>query len=133
MVTPRIDRIDHLVLTVANIEASVAFYIQVLGFTPVTLGDGRTALRFGDQKINLHAAERPLRPHALRPTPGSSDLCVISAAPLREVAVHLRTCGIAIVEGPVSRTGAVGAIESVYIRDPDGNLIEIAVYPNVPG
>ncbi|WP_034853055.1 VOC family protein [Inquilinus limosus] len=128
----RIDHLDHLVLTVASIEATCDFYTSALGMTVETFGAStpegshRKALRFGDQKINLHQAGREFEPKALRPTPGSADLCFIAATPLEEVMAHLQRLGIAIEEGPVPRTGATGPIRSVYLRDPDQNLIEIS-------
>ncbi len=122
----RIDRIDHLVLTVASIEAACAFYAGVLGMEVVRFGEGRTALRFGGQKINLHEAGAELSPHAARPTPGSADFCLIAAGPLDRVIAHLEARGVPIEEGPVARTGARGPIRSIYLRDPDGNLVEIA-------
>jgi catechol 2,3-dioxygenase-like lactoylglutathione lyase family enzyme len=121
-----IDGLDHLVLTVADVEASVAFYERALGMTPVTFAGGRRALAFGAQKINLHPHGREFEPKAARPTPGSADLCFLTSRPLAEVQGHLATCGIEIIEGPVRRTGATGPILSVYFRDPDGNLIEVA-------
>jgi len=124
----RVNRLDHLVLTVADVEVTVGFYTRVLGMEAVTFGVGRRALVFGQQKINLHPADSPLKPHAALPTCGSGDLCFITSTPLADVVVHLAREGIAIEEGPVARTGAVGAIQSVYIRDPDGNLIEISNY-----
>jgi catechol 2,3-dioxygenase-like lactoylglutathione lyase family enzyme len=124
----KIERLDHWVLTVRNIDATVAFYERVLGMQPVTFGNGRRALAFGEQKINLHPAQAPLRPHAARPTPGSGDLCLITRAPIDEVIAELESAGVAIEEGPVPRTGAIGPITSVYFRDPDGNLIEISRY-----
>ncbi|WP_441695829.1 VOC family protein [Inquilinus sp. YAF38] len=122
----RIDHLDHLVLTVASIEATCDFYARALGMQVETFGQGRKALRFGDQKINLHQAGREFEPKALRPIPGSADLCFIAATPLEEVMAHLQRLGIAIEEGPVPRTGATGPIRSVYLRDPDANLIEIS-------
>jgi len=124
----KIERLDHWVLTVRDIDATVAFYERVLGMQPVTFGNGRRALAFGEQKINLHPAQAPLRPHATRPTPGSGDLCLITRAPIGEVIAELESAGVAIEEGPVPRTGALGPITSVYFRDPDGNLIEISRY-----
>jgi len=124
----RIDRLDHLVLTVRDVDATCAFYARVLGMDVVTFGQGRRALAFGRQKINLHPAGREFEPKAARPTPGSADLCLIAAAPLDEVIAHLSACGVAIEEGPVARTGATGPIRSVYFRDPDGNLIEVSTY-----
>jgi len=123
-----IDRLDHLVLTVHDLDATLDFYTRVLGMDAITFGGGRKALRFGRQKINLHEVSRTFEPKAARPTPGSADLCLIATAPLAEVREHLRAHGIDVIEGPVARTGAEGRITSVYIRDPDGNLIEIATY-----
>lgn len=123
-----INRLDHLVLTVADIEATCAFYTGVLGMEVVTFGEGRKALSFGAQKINLHQAGKEFEPKAQHPTPGSADLCFISDTPLDAVAVHLEACGVAIEEGIVPRTGATGPIQSIYIRDPDQNLIEISTY-----
>jgi len=128
----RIDHLDHLVLTVASIERTCDFYTRALGMAVETFGEGtpdgnrRKALRFGDQKINLHQAGHEFEPKALRPTPGSADLCFIAATPLEEVIAHLEGLGVAIEEGPVPRTGATGPIRSVYLRDPDRNLIEIS-------
>lgn len=122
----RIDRLDHFVLTVADIEATCAFYEKALGMTVVTFGSGRKALTFGRQKINLHQAGSEFEPKALRPTAGSGDFCLITDTPLAAVIAHLRGCGIAIEDGPVPRTGATGPLTSVYLRDPDANLIEIS-------
>jgi catechol 2,3-dioxygenase-like lactoylglutathione lyase family enzyme len=124
----KIERLDHWVLTVRDIDATVAFYERVLGMQPLTFGHGRRALAFGQQKINLHPAEAPLRPHAAQPTPGSGDLCLITRAPIEEVITELGNAGVAVEEGPVPRTGALGPITSVYFRDPDGNLIEVSHY-----
>ena len=124
----KIDKLDHLVLTVRDIDASIAFYAKVLGMEAVSFGAGRRALAFGQQKINLHPAAAPHRPHAAAPTPGSADLCLITATPVAEVIRHLDAHGVAIEEGPVARTGATGAIMSVYFSDPDGNLIEVSNY-----
>ncbi|WP_313450374.1 VOC family protein [Stutzerimonas kunmingensis] len=121
-----ISHLDHLVLTVADIETTVDFYTRVLGMQAVTFGEGRKALVFGNQKINLHQAGREFEPKAERPTPGSADLCFIDATPLAEVIAHLQAQQVAIVEGPVQRTGATGPIRSVYLRDPDQNLIELS-------
>ncbi|MBN9689448.1 MAG: VOC family protein [Verrucomicrobia bacterium] len=123
-----IDRLDHLVLTVRDVEATCAFYARVLHLEPVTFGGRRRALSFGRQKINLHAAEAPIAPHALHPTPGSADLCFITTTPIVEVVAHLQSLGVSITEGPVRRTGATGPITSVYFRDPDSNLIEVSEY-----
>ena len=123
-----IARLDHLVLTVADIERTCAFYVRVLGMEVVTFGEGRTALRFGQQKINLHAADAIPGLVADTPTPGSGDLCFITEVPLAEVVAHLTTCAVPIVAGPGPRAGAIGTIQSVYIRDPDRNLVEISNY-----
>ena len=126
----KIDRIDHIVLTVRDIEATCKFYADVLGMTPVTFAGGRRAVAFGAQKINLHQAGREFEPKAQRPTTGSADFCLIAAVPLAEVIAHLAACGVAIIEGPVAKTGATGALQSVYFRDPDANLVEVSVYDN---
>ena len=123
-----IDHLDHLVLTTRDIDACVDFYTRVLGMTRETFGAGRIALRFGNQKINLHIHGKEIDPKADVPTPGALDLCLIAAIPLAEVEKRLRAHGIPVVEGPVTRTGAVGPIRSLYVRDPDRNLVEIAVY-----
>ncbi len=121
-----IDRLDHLVLTVRDISAALAFYTSALGMRAVTFSEDRKALTFGTQKINLHQAGHTFEPKAATPTPGSADLCFLTDEPLDRVAEHFRALGIAIVEGPAIRTGATGPILSVYVRDPDGNLIEIS-------
>ena len=123
-----IDRLDHLVLTVASIEATCEFYERVLGMKAVVFGEGRSALAFGRQKINLHLAGSEFVPHAQRPVPGSADICFITLTPLAEAMAHVRAQGVAIIEGPVDRTGATGAMRSFYFRDPDGNLIEVSNY-----
>jgi catechol 2,3-dioxygenase-like lactoylglutathione lyase family enzyme len=117
--------LDHLVLTVADIDRTVAFY-ERLGMRRETFGAGRIALRFGDQKINLHAAGAEFEPHARHPVPGSADLCFLVDDPLAEVERVLAAAGIAVELGPLERTGAVGTIESLYVRDPDGNLVELS-------
>jgi catechol 2,3-dioxygenase-like lactoylglutathione lyase family enzyme len=122
----KIDRLDHLVLTVQDVEATCRFYSTVLGMEVVTFGSGQRALSFGKQKINLHEAGREFKPHAEKPTPGSADLCFISAVPLSEVMNHLRVCAVTIIEGPVERTGAMGKMRSIYFRDPDQNLVEVS-------
>ena len=124
----RIERLDHLVLTVRHIAATCDFYARVLGMEVVTFGEGRKALAFGQQKLNLHEAGREFEPKAERPTPGSADLCLIAQGPLDAVIAHLAACDVAILEGPVRRTGALGPITSVYFRDPDGNLVEVSCY-----
>jgi len=122
----KIDRLDHLVLTVNDIEATCRFYSTVLGMEIVSFGSGRRALAFGHQKLNLHEVGREYLPHAEHSMPGSADLCFISAVPLASVLDHLGACEVSIVDGPVERTGATSKIRSVYIRDPDHNLIEIS-------
>ncbi len=124
-----IDRLDHLVLTVADIDRTCQFYQRVLGFRIETFRGNRKALAFGRQKINLHRIGHEFEPKALNPTAGSGDLCFIAKTPLAKIIDELRSNGIAIEEGPVERTGALGRILSVYIRDPDRNLVEIATYP----
>lgn len=121
-------RLDHLVLTVADIDITCRFYERVMGMEVVTFAGGRKALAFGQQKINLHPHGREFEPKAQAPTPGSADLCFITAMPLAEVIAHLQACGVPVLEGPVARTGAVGPITSVYFRDPDLNLIEVSNY-----
>ncbi|EAB5737615.1 VOC family protein [Salmonella enterica subsp. enterica] len=123
-----IDRIDHLVLTVSDISTTIRFYEEVLGFSAVTFKQNRKALIFGAQKINLHQQEMEFEPKASRPTPGSADLCFITSTPINDVVSEILQAGISIVEGPVERTGATGEIMSIYIRDPDENLIEISQY-----
>jgi len=120
--------LDHLVLTVADIDATCSFYAKVLGMRVVVFGAGRKALVYGTQKINLHQRGHEFEPKAASPTPGSADLCFITRTPLVEVMAHLEACGVAILEGPVPRTGACGPITSVYFRDPDSNLIEVGNY-----
>ncbi|MET0288854.1 MAG: VOC family protein [Pseudoxanthomonas sp.] len=122
----KVQRLDHLVLTVADVDASCAFYARVLGMEVVTFGQGRKALVFGQQKINLHAHGREFEPKARRPTPGSADLCVLIDTPIAQAQAELHALGIAIEDGPVSRTGATGPIVSLYFRDPDDNLIEVS-------
>jgi catechol 2,3-dioxygenase-like lactoylglutathione lyase family enzyme len=121
-----IDSLDHLVLTVADIDASCAYYQRVLGMEVLTFGAGRKALAFGQQKINLHQAGREFEPKAHQPTPGSADLCFLTSVPLAQVQAHLAAQGVTVSEGPVQRTGAQGPILSVYFRDPDFNLIEVS-------
>jgi catechol 2,3-dioxygenase-like lactoylglutathione lyase family enzyme len=120
------DRLDHLVLTVREVGATCAFYADVLGMEVVTFGEGRKALAFGRQKINLHQAGREFEPKSARPTPGSGDICLMAETPLEAVIAHVRACGVEIEDGPVPRSGATGPITSIYLRDPDENLIEIS-------
>lgn len=120
--------IDHLVLTVEDVEATCAFY-ETLGGEVVTFGDDRTAVQFGDQKINLHPVDRRVAEHvAAAPTPGGGDFCILTETPVDDVIDHLDAHGIDIVVGPVERAGAVGTLTSVYVRDPDGNLVELGTY-----
>lgn len=121
-----IDHLDHLVLTTADEEACVRFYVDALGMTLETFGAGRKAFRFGNQKINLHVKGHEFEPKADVPTPGSLDLCFIASVPLEAVVERLGEKGVSIIEGPVMRTGATSRIRSVYMRDPDLNLIEIS-------
>jgi catechol 2,3-dioxygenase-like lactoylglutathione lyase family enzyme len=121
-----LQRIDHLVLTVRDIAATCNFYSQVLGMQVISFGVDRKALQFGQQKINLHEHGKEFEPKALVPTPGSADVCLLTRVPMAQIIQHIRSCGVQIVDGPVRRTGAVGPIESVYVRDPDGNLLEIS-------
>jgi catechol 2,3-dioxygenase-like lactoylglutathione lyase family enzyme len=118
--------LDHLVLTVRDLDATVRFYRDGLGMRLEIFGEGRNALHFGSQKINLHVAGREFEPKAMRPTPGSADLCLLTERPLAEIGDRLAALGHPVLEGPVGRTGAQGPIVSIYVRDPDGNLIEIA-------
>jgi len=124
----KISRIDHLVLTVQDIQQTCEFYAKVLGMEVITFSENRKALKFGQQKLNLHQVGHEFEPKAKHPTPGAIDLCLITDTPLQEIRVHLNNCGVIIESGIVPRTGAMGAIASLYIRDPDGNLVEIANY-----
>ncbi len=126
----KIERLDHLVLTVASIPASIDFYTRALGFEAVE-AKGRWALKFGQQKINLHQADHTFDPKAAHPTPGSGDLCFITNNPLVLIVAHLNSVGVVIEEGPVERNGALGRMISLYFRDPDGNLLEISKYLNL--
>ncbi len=123
-------RIDHLVLTVRDIDTTCDFYHTVLGMEIITFGEGRKALHFGpdgaQQKLNLHQVGHEFEPKAQIPTPGSEDLCFTTDTPISELIIHAKACGVTIIEGPVRRTGANGPIESIYFYDPDGNLIEVA-------
>jgi catechol 2,3-dioxygenase-like lactoylglutathione lyase family enzyme len=123
---PSVDAIDHLVLTVADIQATSTFYASLLGAQAITFGQGRHALQIGNQKINLHQAGKGFAPRAACPTPGSADLCFLSTTPLKAWLSHFAKHGVEVIEGPVARTGAQGPIQSIYLRDPDGNLVEIA-------
>lgn len=124
--TIRISRFDHLAVTVADMTRSIDFYRRVLGAEEIVFGEGRRALKLGANKFNLHDATTAISPVAAAPTPGAIDICLISETPMPAILDHLAACGVAIVEGPVPRTGAAGPILSVYFRDPDGNLIEVS-------
>lgn len=124
----RVERLDYLVLTVRDVEATCEFYERVFGMRATTFGDGRRALAFGRQKINLHQSGDEFEPRAACPTPGSADLCFVTESVAQEILDHLRGLGVAVVEGPVSRTGALGDMTSVYLRDPDENLVEVSTY-----
>jgi catechol 2,3-dioxygenase-like lactoylglutathione lyase family enzyme len=123
---PALDRLDHLVLTVRDADVTCAFYADVLGMRVATFGEGRIALEFGYQKINVHPTGGSARLVAAQPTPGSGDLCFLTEVPLAHWITHLHERGVAIVDGPSRRAGAQGPIESVYFRDPDGNLVEVS-------
>ncbi|HUZ63631.1 MAG TPA: VOC family protein [Acetobacteraceae bacterium] len=124
-----IDRLDHLVLTCADVETTASWFQRVLGMEREAFGaQRRTALKFGGQKINLHQHGAEFKPNAAAAAPGTADLCFITAVRPKDVVAHLQGCGVAIEEGPVERTGALGPMNSVYCRDPDGNLVEIASY-----
>ena len=124
----KINSLDHLVITVRNISATIDFYSRILGMEIITFGEGRKALKFGNQKINLHEYGQELEPKANHPLPGSADLCFLTNSPLEDLINHLESYGVKIIEGPVQRRGAIGPITSVYFRDPDLNLIEVANY-----
>ena len=121
-----IDSLDHFVLTVRDLDATIAFYRDVLGMTPEQFGEGRMALKFGKQKINLHRAGHEFEPKAGTALPGTADVCFLTSVPLEDVIASLRTHGVPIIQGPVKKTGAQGALNSVYFRDPDQNLIEVS-------
>ncbi|MFY4774064.1 VOC family protein [Metabacillus sp. RGM 3146] len=123
-----VKRLDHIVLTVKDLSLTCRFYQDVLGMEPITFSENRRALAFGDQKINLHEAGKEFEPKASNPVPGSADLCFITEVPIDKVIEHLKLMQIDLVEGPVKRTGAKGEILSVYIQDPDLNLIELSNY-----
>lgn len=125
----QIDRLDHFVIHVQNLEVALDFYARVLGLEVVTFGDNAKAVQIGSQKINVHQASLTYTPEAAQPVVGSGDFCLITKTPLTEVIAHLHSHGVEIELGPVPRTGAQGPMQSVYVRDPDGNLVEIAHYP----
>ena len=121
-----ISKLDHLVLTVKDLEKTIPFYVSVMGMKEEVFGNGRVALKYGSQKINLHEFGKEFEPKAHKPTPGSADLCFITQTPLNDAMAHVKRCGVEIIEGPVERTGANGPLLSFYFRDPDDNLIEVA-------
>lgn len=125
-----IKRIDHFVLTVRDMEATIHFYTTVLGMRLITFGEGRKALGFGNQKINLHPYQGQANPSlvAETPTPGSADFCLITETPLTQVIAELKAHNVPILMGPMTRSGAIGPIQSVYFRDPDNNLVEVSNY-----
>ena len=122
------DRIDHIVLTVASVDATIEFYSRVLGMEAITFAGGRRGLGFGQQKINLHPVANPYPERAKVPTPGAADFCMITDTPIDDVAAHLQSENVEIELGPVLKSGAMGELNSVYFRDPDGNLLEVSNY-----
>ena len=126
----RITHIEHLVLTVEDINKTTRFYESVLGMKKEMFGESRVALKFGNQKINVHQKGKEFEPKAKTPTPGSADLCFITDTEISQTIEHIKSKGIEIIEGPVERAGAEGSILSIYFRDPDCNLIEVAYYKN---
>ena len=121
-----IDHLDHIVLTTARTGECIDFYTRVLGMKLERFGEGRMALKFGKQKINLHEKGKEFEPKATLAAPGTLDICFIAAVPLKDAIARLAACNVPIIEGPVMKTGALGPIRSVYVRDPDGNLVEIS-------
>ena len=124
----RIHAIDHVVLTVEDLTRTCNFYARVLGMEVIRFEGDRTALKFGSSKINLHKAGNEFEPKAVRPTRGSADICLVTSKPLSQWQRPLKKCGVEVIEGPVLQNGARGAMQSIYLRDPDGNLIEISRY-----
>jgi catechol 2,3-dioxygenase-like lactoylglutathione lyase family enzyme len=124
------ERLDHIVLTVTDVEKTKNFYVHVMGMKAQTNKLGRVSLMFGQHKINLHQLGNEFRPHAQRPTPGSGDLCFVTSRTIEEIKEHVESQGIVLIEGPVQKEGALGPMMSIYFRDPDGNLIEISRYPD---
>lgn len=122
----RIKSLDHLVITASDLAETIDFYTRVLGMEHVAFGDNLHSVHFGDQKFNIHDAQTGVSPKARNIVPGSEDFCLISETPVSQVIQHLNECGVAIEEGPVTRSGAAGKLESVYFRDPDGNLVEVS-------
>ncbi|WP_235040568.1 VOC family protein [Vreelandella profundi] len=123
-----VNRIDHLVLTVKNIDVTVQFYTSVMGMKEIEFGEGRKALSFGQQKINLHQLGNEFESKALNVKASSESLCFIIDTPITEAIKDIESKGVKVIEGPVSRTGALGTIHSAYFRDPDANLIEVSNY-----
>jgi catechol 2,3-dioxygenase-like lactoylglutathione lyase family enzyme len=123
-----VEGLDHLVLTVADLDATTTFYERALGMKGVVFGEGRRALEYGSGKINLHEVGREIEPKAAVPTSGSADLCFTVGQEMEDVEEHLRSNGVELLQGPVERTGAFGPMTSVYLRDPDGNLVELSKY-----
>jgi catechol 2,3-dioxygenase-like lactoylglutathione lyase family enzyme len=124
----KIERLDHVVLTVSDMSSTINFYERVLGMRHVIFDDHYNALHFGDQKINLHPYRAEYKPHAYLPAPGTADVCFIGVGSIEDVVAHLKREGVSIEVGPVDQTGAMGSMRSVYFRDPDRNLIEVACY-----
>ena len=124
----RVVSLDHLVITVHDMSRTIKFYVDILGMREVTFGDDRKALTYGQQKINLHQFGEEFEPKASRPLPGTADLCFLIDVDLSECIEHLISNDIEILQGPIERTGALGPINSIYIRDPDANLIELSTY-----
>jgi len=122
----KIKSMDHLVITASNLRTTVDFYSRVLGMEHVEFGDGLHAMHFGDQKFNIHDASTDVTPKAENIVPGSEDFCLLTETPISEVVDHLQACGVAVEEGPITRSGAAGTLDSVYFRDPDGNLVEVS-------
>jgi catechol 2,3-dioxygenase-like lactoylglutathione lyase family enzyme len=122
----KVNKLDHLVITANNLDRTIPFYTRVLGMELKTSADGRKALQFGDQKINLHEAKNKFEPHAQNPLPVSADICFISETPMQLIISHLNSCNVSVIAGPVEKKGATGPLLSIYIYDPDGSLIEIA-------
>jgi len=122
----RIKNLDHLVITASDLQVTIDFYTKVLGMEHVAFGDNLHAIHFGDQKFNIHDASTDVSPKAKNIVPGAADFCLISETPVSQVIQHLQDCGITVEQGPVMRSGAAGTLESVYFRDPDGNLVEVS-------
>ena len=124
--TIRIKNLDHLVITANNLQATIDFYTKVLGMVHVAFGDNLHSVHFGDQKFNIHDASTNVSPKAKNIVPGSEDFCLISETSVSQVIQHLQDCGVTVEQGPVTRSGAAGVLQSVYFRDPDGNLVEVS-------